>query len=677
MIVTPAVIACILVLVTLSEGTAPSAWAQDGADGEHENLLVNPGFEEGELGWERRTPNSEDRTLTITREAARTGEMGARIVNLNTTHSRWRQGHDREINIAPGSLIRLSGWIRTELGPEGYAALRIYAMTDDGDITAQPTSRPIVEQSDWTRTSVSLKVPEGTDYVMAYLELPNAAGTADYDDIELVVLSPPRVRQVSVDMLLVTDAPEDHETVRSLHTLYPGRMDTVSTAEGIDPEKYRSAIALERGDEHAVDMDAVEAFAATGGRVVVDLALYARARDLVLREEAVDPDDALLRIAVEHPVTRGFRTGDTIPWHGGERGAAMTRSVAGEVPGIVMGEAADGGALLIFEEIGEGSLLATDLTGLLEPAWNQPGSFNKYLFAGNMLGESVRYGRHFERKLTYAEFMDKMRELADRHDAMQMRDEGPAEDDNRMYSLTIGDEEKPAFFVYAAAHGSEWEPAYGLLALAERLMERPEEALFDFDRYHLVMMPIVNPWGYDNRRRQNINGVDLNRNADERWEYYEGRENEDGVYGPFSYDWKGESPFSELETQAWKRVLDRTRARAVLDFHGNQGGYNRLIIIQPTALPENEDLAHEAVRRFNQTFADRYVLLQSGAPELDQYDINSIRWGSLRPTLTTTAARSGLGFLKEAPAGYRGTHGIVFQTDLTIEICLAFFRAYE
>ncbi|MGI5817591.1 MAG: DUF2817 domain-containing protein [Armatimonadota bacterium] len=673
---------CALALVAcITAGSPVCAWAQaPDAAGERPNLLTNPGFEAGEDYWERRTPESEDRALTITPEAARSSEMGARIVNLSETHSRWRQGHDRSIHVAPGSMVRLSGWIRTDLGPEGYAALRIYGMTDDGEITAQPTSRPVVGVSGWTHTSVNLTVPERTDYIMAYLELPGAVGTADYDDLELVLVSPPQLREVSVDLLLLTDAPEDDATVQSLHTLYPGQIAGRTLGDDeIDRETWRGVIALERGSAAAVEMDAVEAFAAAGGKAVVDLALYARARGLTLSEEPVALEQAVLRIAAEHPLTRGFREGDEIPWHAGDRDAPVRRSLQGEIPGEVLGDAPDGSALVVCEQFGEGALLATDLTGMTEPLWSRPGSFNKYLFAGNLLGGSVRYGRHFERKLQYTEFVEMMRELAERHEAAQLRDEGPGPEQYRMYTLSLGEETRPAMFIYAAAHGSEWEPAYGLLALAERLMERPEEGLFDFERYRLVMMPIVNPWGYDNRRRQNINGVDLNRNGDERWEEYTGRPNDEGVYAPGCYDWKGTSPFSELETQAWKRVLDRIDPHAVLDFHGNSGGpgNNRLIFIPSTGRPGNEDHCHDAVRRFNAAIADRYVLHESNRPGVQQYEIESVSWGRLRPTLTTTACRDRGGFIVEVPAGYRDTYAMVFQTDLVIETCLAFIRAYE
>lgn len=662
--------------VVMGLAGAPSASAQDEA---RPNLLANAGFEAGEQSWDRRTPDGAERALSITAEAARTGGLGARIVNLSKTDSRWRQGQDRAIRVEPGAIVRLSGWIRTDLGPEGYAALRIYAMRADGEIAAQPTSRPVVGQADWTRTSVTLVVPDETGYIMAYLELPGATGTADYDDLELVVVGHAPQREVKVDLALLTDAPEDDATVQSLRTLYPGQVADLAAGEGIDRATYRGLIALERGAEPTVDMAAVDAFVDAGGRAVVDLGLYARLRGLTVREQPVALDQAVLRVAQEHPVTRGFSAGDSIPWYAGTREAPVQRSLQGEVPGAVLATTPDGSALVVVEERGDGALLATDLAGLPEPVWNQPGAFNKYLFAGNLLGESVRYGRFFPRKFTYAEFVERMRALDDQYEAVQLRDEGPGPEGYRMYTLNLGDESKPAMFVYGLAHGSEWEPAYGMLALAQRLMEQPEERLFDFERYRLVMMPILNVWGYDNPRRHNPNGVDLNRNGDERWEEYAGRPNDQGVYGRGCYDWKGSGPFSELETQAWKRVLDRVNPRAVLDFHGNAGGAgnNRLVFIPATGQPGNEDGVYDAVRRFNDAIADRYVLHEATRPGVQQYEIESVSWETRRPTLTETACRDRSGFVVEVPAGYGGTYGLVLQTDVVIETMLAFFRAYE
>ncbi|MEN6641482.1 MAG: M14 family zinc carboxypeptidase [Armatimonadia bacterium] len=649
-------------------------WAQ----AERPNLLANPGFEAGEEGWERRTPDSAERTLSITPEALRSGKAGARIVNHTRTDSRWRQGSTRTLAAEPGSVMRLSGWIRTDLGPDGYAALRLYAMDEKGEITAQPTSRPVVGKSDWTRSNVSLTVPANTKYLMAYLELPGAIGAADFDDLELVVVRAPRVRKATADLALVTDAPDNDMTVSSLRTLYPA-LAVKQPGEPVDKGAYRGLIALERGTTPCIDMAKVEAFAAAGGLAVADLSLYARLRGLTVKEQSLAPEQAVLRIAAEHSVTRGFKRGDTIPWYAGERDKTVQRSLQGKITGQVLCEAADGSALVVYEKMGTGALLATDLSGLPEPVWNQPGSFNKYLFAGNLLGNSVRYGRHFAQRMPYAEFVEMMRKLAESHKEARLRDEGPSSGDQRMYTLSLGDEGKPAIFIYGAAHGSEWESAYGLLALAERLLERPEEKLFDFGRYQLVMMPLVNPWGYDNPARHNANKVDLNRNGDVRWQEYAGTPNKDGVYGPGCYDWKGTAPYSEPETQAWKRVLDRVNPRAVLDFHGNAGGAgnNRLIFIPSTGQPGNEDRVHDMAQRFDEAMADRYVLREANRPGVQQYAMETISWEQVRPTLITSACPNRLGLIVEVPAGYRSTYGLVFQTDLVIETCLAFFRAYE
>lgn len=652
--------------------------AQDATAAAPPNLLANPGLEAGEKPWEMRSPSNADRTLSIVPEAARTGKLGARIVNLAKTDSRWRQGGDQSIRIEPGSTIRLSGWIRTDL-TEGYAALRIYGMADKDNISAQPTSRTVIAKSDWTRCTVNLKVPERTEYIMAYLELVGAVGTADYDDLELVVMRPPTKRQTTPDMVLLTNAPADDATVYSLRTLYPGRLVDGKPGEAIDAKTYRGLIAFERGSDTPLDMAAIEAFVKAGGKAVVDLATYARARALTIQEQPVAPDQATLRIAAEHPVTAGYQTGNTIPWYGGDRAKPVRRSLSGKVPGTMLGEAPDGSALLVVEQLGQGTLLATDLAGLPEPVWNQPGYFNKYLFAGNLLGNSVRYGRHFEKKLTYAEFVAAMRALAERYPAVRVRDEGPASDGQPMITLSLGQPDKPAMFVYAAAHGSEWEPGYGLLALAERLAEKPDEGLFDFQRYRLVLLPLLNPAGYDARTRGNGHKVDLNRNGDTRWQEYNGRPNAEGTYGLGSYDWKGTGPFSEPETGAWKRVLDREQPVASLDFHGNAGGAgnNRLIFIPSSCKPENEERVHDAAQRFNEAIADRFVLHEAQRPGVQQYEIETISWESIRPTLITTACRDRLGFVVEVPAGYAGTYGTVVQTDIVIETCLAFFRACE
>lgn len=77
----------------------------------------------------------------------------------------------------------------------------------------------------------------------------------------------------------------------------------------------------------------------------------------------------------------------------------------------------------------------------------------------------------------------------------------------------------------------------------------------------IVVMPIENPWGFDNGHRYNANGVDLNRNFDWHWEDYVGGE-------PYSSNYKGTAPFSEPETQYIRDTLmAHPEAVAYIPFH--------------------------------------------------------------------------------------------------------------
>ncbi len=101
------------------------------------------------------------------------------------------------------------------------------------------------------------------------------------------------------------------------------------------------------------------------------------------------------------------------------------------------------------------------------------------------------------------------------------------------------------------------------------------------DRVEIVIVPVVNPDGYEytwttnrlwrkNRRNNGGSyGVDLNRN----WGYQWGGEG--ASTSPSDETYRGASAFSEPETQAMRdMVLANTRLRAAIDFHS----YSQLIL---------------------------------------------------------------------------------------------------
>ncbi|MFA6564889.1 MAG: M14 family zinc carboxypeptidase [Verrucomicrobiia bacterium] len=644
------------------------------------NLLTNGDFESAQVApWEKRTPDDKDHTLSIVADAVHSGKQGARIVNQRAVVSRWRQGVDGKIKVPVGASVRLTGWIRTELGDEGYASLRLYCIGEKGKILAQPQTMAVRGKSAWRRVSLNATVPEGCEHLMVYLELEKAAGTADYDDIVLSVVPAAKPRPTLNDLLLLTDAPADDPAVVSLRTLYPDRLVVASPTEVLPWSRCRGAIAFARKPETRFDFVAVEAFARRGNPVVLDLAVYAAMRGVQLRELSVTNAPSL-RVVQEHRVTSGFKAGDSIPWGDGTAKRWSQRVLDGVSRDKVLAKSSECGALVLAETLGKGVLLATDLIGLPEPLWNRPGSFNKYLFAGNALGGTVRYGRHYPQRLKYAEFVEAMRALAAELPALRLQDEGLASGAYRIHSLNLGDPKKPTFLVYGAAHGSEWEPGYGLLTLARLLASQPLGELFDTKRYALKIIPILNLSGYDLNTRQNAARVDLNRNGGEWWALFKGRDsNKDGAWGLGDYDWKGTGPFSEPETRTFRAICERTPLRAALDFHGNSGGpgNNRLVVLPLTARDDNEERAAAAVRAFNEAMRNRYVLQQANRPAVAQYDIEATHWDSQRPTLIETACKGRYGFLCEVPAGYNGTYGLVMQTDIVIETCLSFFKAYQ
>ena len=67
----------------------------------------------------------------------------------------------------------------------------------------------------------------------------------------------------------------------------------------------------------------------------------------------------------------------------------------------------------------------------------------------------------------------------------------------------------------------------------------------------------MNPWGYDNNQRNNARNVNINRNFGHNWEYQAGG----------NVNVKGNSPYSEKETQIVKDWINNNDMHIYLDVH--------------------------------------------------------------------------------------------------------------
>lgn len=151
------------------------------------NVLGNPSFELADAGepafWEARTPSDGERELSWSAEVARSGARSLRITHRADVRSRWRSGQLHELALQPGTRATLSGWIRTR-GVAGGAHLRLYLMSADDTILAQPDSPRVSGDAEWTEVRVEHPVPDQPVYAMAYLEL-DGRGSAWFDDVAL------------------------------------------------------------------------------------------------------------------------------------------------------------------------------------------------------------------------------------------------------------------------------------------------------------------------------------------------------------------------------------------------------------------------------------------------------------------------------------------------------------
>ena len=653
------------------------------------NLLSNGGFEEPlEPAWEKRTPDDALRKLYRAEGAGRTG-AAAVLENLSPAYTRLRQGHGRNIAVAPGSLIELSAWVKSEQGPEGVAMLQLYCIGQSLEILSQPTSVPAPGPFDWTRHSVRAIVPDGTSYVMAYLQTDKGTGRVWFDDAELAVKRPPPAPPPPAPRIaLLTDLPDDNVTLRMARVLFEDGLVRVDPEQAGALDGAAGALALYTGTVSSAVWPALEAYAGAGGRVFMDIRAFARCHG---REAAsvnvgvVGESHPLaarmqsgLRVVREADATAGFGVGQIMPRAGWPDGNLLVLPEGFALAGLeTLAEGPGGEPGLVRLPVGGGSVTACDLLSLREAYWRNVDSVYVFTPVSGALGNPARLGQYYAERMSYTNVVAEMRRLADSYPAISMEDEGEASGGDRLWSLNLGEPGKPLYFLYAAAHGNEWEQGYGLMTFARLIAEGKLQDAVDLAKVRIKIIPLLNPDGYARMRRQNANGVDLNRQGDYLWESFKGGDsNGDGVYGPNDYDWKGTAPLSEPEALIYKRIAARPELHGVLDFHGNTGAAaNRHGVIAVTGHADNEIMNLDLMRIANARLRGRHLLRQSDETFPTQYLLDRMVMSSGTPFLMNTSARGRFGVLVELPAQYASSYATLMQTDVTCEICRALFLA--
>ncbi|EEL88962.1 Zinc carboxypeptidase [Bacillus cereus AH1272] len=120
--------------------------------------------------------------------------------------------------------------------------------------------------------------------------------------------------------------------------------------------------------------------------------------------------------------------------------------------------------------------------------------------------------------------------------------------------------------VAAGTHGNEFTSEFVVpLLLGHIVKDWAKHPQLAYIRHNvrIIVLPMINPWGFRNFRRQNSRGVDLNRNSSYLWDEYTSIKGKPG--GEY---YKGEAPFSEVEARYVRDTINQHKdAFAFLDLH--------------------------------------------------------------------------------------------------------------
>lgn len=128
----------------------------------------------------------------------------------------------------------------------------------------------------------------------------------------------------------------------------------------------------------------------------------------------------------------------------------------------------------------------------------------------------------------------------------------------------------PKILITGGLHGDEKNSPFGIYFLVRDILTHwGDNDLLEYLRWnvHLVIIPVVNPYGFDNPNTQqgsryNGNHVNINRNFDYNWASM--------VSDPTDANYRGTAPASEIETQnVINLVNDNQDAIYYLDYHTN------------------------------------------------------------------------------------------------------------
>jgi murein tripeptide amidase MpaA len=154
------------------------------------------------------------------------------------------------------------------------------------------------------------------------------------------------------------------------------------------------------------------------------------------------------------------------------------------------------------------------------------------------------------------------------------------------------DKNIPKIIIVAGQHGGEMANIYGLYYFVKNLLSKwNQHSALEYLRNHveLMIVPVLNTYGFDNQSYKNANGVNLNRNYPSNWTL---------IDDTSSLQYGGAEPFDQPETQIVRDLLLSNRdAVLVVDSHVNGGG----------VVDEYSDINYYGISQSDDSYFNRMV----------------------------------------------------------------------
>lgn len=538
------------------------------------NLLRNPSFEKGRglpSGWE---------WLVVSGPPAwefaegRTGP-GSRSVRIlqdgRGAHAEFRQA----VPCAGGRRYRLQGWIRAEVdgtGSQSGANLYVRSLAGGKQVHDMWFRPFLVGLSDWTLWSEEYVAPASADTLMVSFDMRHSCGVAWFDDLALSAIPEPLVgnRPLGCPVAVAQGpAPVRAATVVSNNPEHPLAGEILAPLLGAASVEIRAPGGLSPSTLAALCERRLAVIAPSDFAAV-----FRGSVRCAMHEDAKQAPCA--RIVCAGPLTRGFAPGDVIPWwRRASDGEAFAQEQVVARPGVLdrlgfdaIATGANGRPVILHRPVRAGGILVMDV-GMFDTRPTFSGEENlPALILTNALGRpqtsTGRFVHPGHPLFDYDGFRETLRDAASTTPSLRLREEGQTREGRPIYSLSVGREDAPAFYVDCGIHSDEWAPCYGAVLYAIRLAKAWDAgepwARALLSDLRLLCIPLLSPDGWDIHRRF-IRELDLNRNFPLHWQEYSG-------------GYKGPGPLSEPESRVVAEIFRREKVVAAANWHETTAGTN-------------------------------------------------------------------------------------------------------